>query len=122
MGNPLAVKGLRKTFCHRLFFVFAMLLSMFLFCFCFCQVLKLHSFNSQLHSALSVGGYHDLGQDIGKYCPLPEPIRLQDSQDIEKTEKKKSFVDQTQYKKRARKQYAKTHCNTRKGRENLSMC
>ena len=103
-----------------------MFLSMFLFCFCFrfcfCQVLKLHSFNSQLHSALSVRGYHDLGQDIGKYCPLPEPIRLQDYQDIEKTEKKKSFVDQTQYTKRARKQYAKTHYNTRKGRENLSMC
>ena len=64
---------------------------LFCFCFCFCQVLKLHFFNSQLHSALSVGGYHDLGQDIGKYCPLPEPIRLQDSQDIEKTEKKEVF-------------------------------
>ena len=24
--------------------------------------------------------YHDRGQEIGKYCPLPEPIRLQDSQ------------------------------------------
>ena len=42
---------------------------------------KLRSFNSQLHSALSVVGYHDRGQEIGKYCPLPEPIRLQDSQD-----------------------------------------
>ena len=24
--------------------------------------------------------YRDRGQEIGKYCPLPEPIRLQDSQ------------------------------------------
>ena len=41
--------------------------------------LKLRSFNS-LHSALSVIGYHDRGQETGKYCPLPEPIRFQNSQ------------------------------------------
>ena len=51
------------------------------FVFCFCHVLKLCSFNSQLHSALNVVGYHARGQEIEKYCPFPEPIRLQDSQD-----------------------------------------
>ena len=51
--------------------------------------LKLRSFNSQLHSALSVVGYHDRGQEIGKYCPLPEPIRLQDSQDTARSRSKK---------------------------------
>ena len=65
-------------------FVFVIFLSMFLFCFgfhfCF-YVLKLLSFNLQLHSTLSVVGYHALGLEIGKYCPPPEPIRLQDSQD-----------------------------------------
>ena len=49
---------------------------MFLFFF---HVLKLRSFNSQFHSVLSVVGYHSGGQEIGKYCPLPEPIRSQDS-------------------------------------------
>ena len=34
---------------------------------CFCHVLKLRSFNSRLHSALSVVGYHARGQEIGKY-------------------------------------------------------
>ena len=50
-----------------------MFLSSFVFCFCqcFCYVLKLHCFNSQLHSALSVVCYHARGQEIGKYCPLP---------------------------------------------------
>ena len=41
--------------------------------------LKPRSFNSQLHFAPSVVGYHDRDQEIGKYCPLPEPIRLQDT-------------------------------------------
>ena len=31
--------------------------------------------------------YRDRGQEIGKYCPLPEPIRLQDSQDTEEINK-----------------------------------
>jgi len=47
--------------------------------FVFFHVLKLRSFNSQFHSVLSVVGYHSGGQEIGKYCPLPEPIRSQDS-------------------------------------------
>ena len=51
--------------------------------------MKLRSFNSQLHSALSVVSYHDLGQEIGNYCPLPEPIRLQDSQDTARSRSKK---------------------------------
>ena len=50
--------------------------------------LKPRSFNSQLHFALSVVGYHDRGQEIGKYCPLPEPIRLQDSQDTARSPSK----------------------------------
>ena len=68
-----------------------MSLSMFLFCFCFCfsHVLKLHSFNSQLPSALSVVGYHDRGQEQGKHCSLPEPIRLQDSQDTARSRSNK---------------------------------
>ena len=51
------------------------------FVFCFYHVLNLRSFNSQLHATLSVVGDHARGQEIGKYCPLPQPIRLQDSQD-----------------------------------------
>ena len=70
-----------------------MFLSMFLFCFCFrfcfSHVLKLRSFNSQLPSALSVVGYHDRGQEQGKHCSLPEPIRLQDSQDTARSRSKK---------------------------------
>ena len=34
--------------------------------------MKLCSFNSQLHSGLSVVGHHDHGQETEKYCPLPE--------------------------------------------------
>ena len=60
-----------SCFCHDFVNVFV------LFLFSFCHVLKLRSFNSQLHSSLSVVGYHARGQDIGKYCPLPEPIRNQ---------------------------------------------
>ena len=33
--------------------------------------------------------YRDRGQEIGKYCPLPEPIRLQDSQDTARSRLKK---------------------------------
>ena len=33
--------------------------------------------------------YCDRGQEIGKYCPLPEPIRLQDSQDTARSQSKK---------------------------------
>ena len=50
-----------------------MFLSSFVFCQCFdfvcffCHVLKIRSFNSQLHSALSVVGYHARGQEIGKF-------------------------------------------------------
>ena len=58
-------------------------------CFCFCHVLKLRSFNLQLHSALSVVGYHARGQEIGKYCLFPEPIRLQDSHDTTRSQSKK---------------------------------
>ena len=42
---------------------------------------------------LSVVGYHDRGQEIGKYCPLPEPIRLQDSQDTARSRSKKFIND-----------------------------
>jgi len=48
--------------------------------------LKLRAFNSQLHSGFGIVGYHDRGQKIGKYCPLPEPIRLKDSQDTTRSE------------------------------------
>ena len=44
-------------------FCFCNVFSMFLFCFCLCHVLRLRSFNWQLHSALSVVGYHDRGLD-----------------------------------------------------------
>ena len=70
-----------SCFGHVFVTVFVFVCFCFRFCFCFCHVLKLRSFNSQLHSALSVVGYHDRGQEIGKYCPLSGPIRLQDSQD-----------------------------------------
>ena len=33
--------------------------------------------------------YLDRGQEIGKYCPLPEPIRLQDSLDTARSRSKK---------------------------------
>ena len=33
--------------------------------------------------------YHDCGQEIEKYCPLPQPIRLQDSQDTARSRSKK---------------------------------
>ena len=33
--------------------------------------------------------YRDRGQEIGKYCPLPEPIRLQDSQDTARSRSNK---------------------------------
>ena len=46
------------------------------FVFCFCHVLKLRSFNSQLHSALSVVCYYARGQEIGKYCPPPRPNKI----------------------------------------------
>ena len=59
------------------------------FVFCFCHVLKLRSFNSQLHSALSVVCYYARGQEIGKYCRLPDLIRLQDSQDTTCSQSKK---------------------------------
>ena len=50
-------------------------------------------FNVLSEKALSVVGYHDRGQEIGKYCPLPEPIRLQDSQDIARSRSKKIIND-----------------------------
>ena len=62
--------------------------------------LKLRSFNSQLHSALSVVGYHDRGQEIGKYCTLPEPIRLQDSQDTARSRSKKLIKSVTVFAER----------------------
>ena len=65
----------------------------FVFLFCSCRVLKLHSFNSQLHSALSVVGYYARGQEMEKYCPLPEPIRLQDSQDTARSRSKKEMIE-----------------------------
>ena len=34
-------------------------------------------------------GYHERGREIGKYCPLPEPIRLQDSLDTTCSRSKK---------------------------------
>ena len=37
--------------------------------------------------------YRDSGQEIGKYCPLPEPIRLQDSQDTARSRSKKQIKD-----------------------------
>ena len=60
-----------------------MILFLFGFCFRFrfCHVFKLRSFNSQLHFALSVVGYHAFGREIGKYCKLTEPMRSQDPQD-----------------------------------------
>ena len=73
---------MKKNCKNNVFVIVCVLfLSMFLFCFCFCHVWKLRSFNSQLHAALSVVCYHARGQEIGKYCPPGEPIRLQDSQD-----------------------------------------
>ena len=62
-------------------FVIVCFLFLFLLCSCFCHVLNLRSFNSQLHSALSVVGYHARGQDVGKYCPLQEPIRIPPAHD-----------------------------------------
>jgi len=44
--------------------------------------LRLRSFNSQLQSALSVVGYHDGGQEIGKYCPFPEIARSRSKKSI----------------------------------------
>ena len=49
-----------------------MFLLLFVFCFCFCHVLKLCSFNLQVHSAFSVVGYHDHGQDQDRKI-LPAP-------------------------------------------------
>ena len=40
---------------------------------------------------LRLFGYHDRGQEIGKYCPLPEPIRLQDAQDTARSRSKMLF-------------------------------
>ena len=36
--------------------------------------------NLQLRSSLGVLGYHDRGEEIEKFCPLPQPIGLLDSQ------------------------------------------
>ena len=74
---------------HVFVIVCFLFLSMFLFSSCFCHVLKLCSFNSKIHSALSIVGYHDRGKGIGKHCLLPEPIRLQDSQDTTRSRSKK---------------------------------
>ena len=76
-------------FCHFL----AMILFLFGFCFRFrfCHVFKLRSFNSQLHFALKVVGYHAFGRDIGKNCKLTEPMRSQDPQDTARSRSKKKI-------------------------------
>ena len=68
-----------QGFCHVFVNVFVWFL--FSFLFLFFHVFKLRSFNSQLHSALSVVNHHAFGQEVGNYCPLTEPIRFQDPQD-----------------------------------------
>ena len=40
-----------------------------------------------LRSLVSVLGYRDFVHEIGKFCPLPEPIRLLDFQDTARSEK-----------------------------------
>ena len=61
-------------FCHVFVTVFFLFMLLFLFLFLSCSETSLFEFATSL-CALRIAGYHARGQEIGKYCPLPEPWR-----------------------------------------------
>ena len=68
-------------FCHVFVTVFFLFMLLFLFLFLSCFETSLFEFATSFFEfatslcALRIAGYHARGQEIGKYCPLPEPWR-----------------------------------------------